>query len=100
MLTTVIYICVCKLCGFRKVFFKNCIVVSCNSIKPHSHERQRLRVRLHLRQIANIVSMRMLRQKNGFYIHSLHLTHPIDAMLQFDTNANAHANVDARVNGP
>ena len=26
--------------------------------------------------------------------------HPIDAMLQFDANANAHTNVDARVNGP
>ena len=26
--------------------------------------------------------------------------HPIDAMLQFDANANAQANVDARVNGP
>ena len=36
--------------------------------------------------------------KNGFYTHSLRLTHPIDAMLQFD--ANAHANVDNRVNGP
>ena len=36
---------------------------------------------------------------NGFYTHSLHLTqHPIDAMLQFDANANAHANVDASVN--
>ena len=31
--------------------------------------------------------------------HPLHLLqHPIDAMLQFD--ANAHANVDASVNGP
>ena len=38
----------------------------------------------------------MSNAKNGFYTHSLRLTeHPIDAMLQFD----AHANVDARVNG-
>ena len=36
-----------------------------------------------------------------FYTHSLHLTqHPIDAMLQYDANANARANVDASVNGP
>ena len=26
--------------------------------------------------------------------------HPIDAMLQFDANANAHTNIDASVNGP
>ena len=33
------------------------------------------------------------------YTHSLRLTqHPIDAMLQFDANANA--NVEASVNGP
>ena len=39
--------------------------------------------------------------KNGFYTHSLRLTqHPIDAMLQFDANANAHTHVDASVNGP
>ena len=32
---------------------------------------------------------------------TLHLTQqPIDATLQFDVNANAHANLDARVNGP
>ena len=31
-------------------------------------------------------------EKNGFYTNSLRLTqHPIDAMLQFDANANAHA---------
>ena len=28
------------------------------------------------------------------------MQHPIDTMLQFDANANAHANVDASVNGP
>ena len=28
------------------------------------------------------------------------MQHPIDAMVQFDTNANAHANIDANVNGP
>ena len=28
------------------------------------------------------------------------MQHPIDAMLQFDANANAQANVDASVNGP
>ena len=39
--------------------------------------------------------------KNGFYTHSLHLRqHPIDTMLQFDANANVHANVAASVNGP
>ena len=39
--------------------------------------------------------------KNGFYTHSLRLTQdPIDVMLQFDANAQAHANVDASVNGP
>ena len=33
---------------------------------------------------------------NGFYTDSLHLTqHPIDAMLQFDANANAHTNAKA-----
>ena len=26
--------------------------------------------------------------------------HPIDAMLQFDANANTHTHVDASVNGP
>ena len=34
-------------------------------------------------------------QKNGFYTQ-----HPIDVMLQFDANANAHADIDASVNGP
>ena len=39
--------------------------------------------------------------KNGFYTHSLRLMqHPIDAMLQFDANANAHTNLDSSVNGP
>ena len=34
-------------------------------------------------------------------LYSLHFTqHPIDAMLQFDVTANAHANIDASVNGP
>ena len=38
---------------------------------------------------------------NGFHTHSLRLTqHPIDVMLQFDANVNAHANLDAGVNGP
>ena len=33
---------------------------------------------------------------NGFYTQSLHLTqHPIDAMLQFDANADADANANA-----
>ena len=42
-----------------------------------------------------------VKRKDGFYTHSLHLTqHPIDAMLQFDANANADANVDASVSGP
>ena len=72
----------------------------CSQVKPHSHERQRFRVCLRLRQIANIVSMRMLRKMQRMGTHSLHLMHPIDAMLQFDANANAHANIDARVNGP
>ena len=32
------------------------------------------------------------KRKNGFYTHSLRLTqHPIDTMLQFDADANAHA---------
>ena len=40
-----------------------------------------------------------MKPKNGF--HSVHLMqHPIDTMLQFDTNANAHTNFDASVNGP
>ena len=39
--------------------------------------------------------------KNGFNTHSLRLTqHPLDVMLQFDANTNAHANVVASVNGP
>ena len=39
--------------------------------------------------------------KNRFYTHSLRLTQqPIDAMLQFDANGSAHANLDAGVNGP
>ena len=34
--------------------------------------------------------------KNGLYTDSLHLTqHPIDAMLQFDTNTNSHAHSNA-----
>ena len=42
-----------------------------------------------------------VKAKNGF--HSLYLRqHPIDTMLQFDANANAHAdaNINASVNGP
>ena len=41
-----------------------------------------------------------LNAKNGYsYTHSLHLMqHPMDAMLQFDANANAHPNVDTSVN--
>ena len=39
--------------------------------------------------------------KHKEWVHSLHLTqHPIEAMVQFDANTNAHANVDASVNGP
>ena len=69
----------------------------------HSHERQRLRVHLRLCQNDNIVSMRMLCQTQRMGVgrtHSLHLMQQLTNMLQFDANANAHANVDARVNGP
>ena len=35
------------------------------------------------------------------FLHNLrHIQHPIDAMLRFEAKANAHANVDASVNGP
>ena len=37
--------------------------------------------------------------KHGFYTHSHLMQHPIDAMVQFDANANAHANLDASLNG-
>ena len=52
-------------------------------VKPHSHERQRLHVRLCLHQNVNIVNEDIVSNaKNGFYTHSsLHLTQPIDAML-------------------
>ena len=37
----------------------------------------------------------------GYRTHSLRLIqHPMDAMLQFDANTNAHANIDTGVNGP
>ena len=66
--------------------------------KWNSHLRS-----IHTMRFSFCISLYNLRQaqKNGFYTHSLRLTqHPIDAMLQFDANANTHANVDASVNGP
>ena len=40
-----------------------------------------------LRQMQRMDSLRLMQ-------------HPIDAMLQFDANVNANANIDASVNGP
>ena len=42
-----------------------------------------------------------VKAKNGFHLLDFR-QHPIDTMLQFDVNANAHAdaNIHASVNGP
>ena len=68
-----------------------------NSYQPLYQFRCNVKVHSHYASFLQFAS----NAKNGFYILSLHLTqHLIDAMLQFDTNTNAHANVDAGVNGP
>ena len=71
-------------------------------LKVHSHKRQHLRLHVHLHQDDNIVSMRMLCQMQRMGVEPiLCVWHNIlKNMLQFDANAQADANVDARVNGP
>ena len=72
------------------------------SIKVHSHQRQCLRLRVRLCRDDNIVSMRMLRQTQRMGVEPILCVwrNVLINMLQFDANAHADANIDARVNGP
>ena len=69
------------------------------TVKVHSHELQRLRLHVRLRQDDNIVSMRTLRQTQRMGVEPI-LCNVLINMLQFDANAHADANVEARMNGP
>ena len=79
------------------------INISCRSIKPHSHERQRLRLRVRLCQIANIASMGCVKCKEEWVLHpffAFDATSSLTQCYHLDANAHADAHVDARVNGP
>ena len=86
--------------GSAPVLCANVCISIYRILKDHSHERQRLRVRL--RQDDNIVAMRMLRQTQRMGEEPILYVwrNGLRNMLQFEANAQADANVDARVNGP
>ena len=71
----------------------------CFRLKPHSHERLRLR----LRQDDNIASMGCVKHKEEWVLHpffAFDTTSSLTQCYHLDANTNADANVDARVNGP
>ena len=57
---------------------------------------------MHLRQIANISSVGCVKRKEEWVLHpffAFDATSSLTQCYQFDANAHADANVDARVNG-
>ena len=69
----------------------------------YSHKRQRLRLHLRLRQIANIASMGCVKHKEEWVLHpffAFDTTSPLTQCYHLVANSHADANVDARVNGP
>ena len=64
-----------------------------STIKPHSPERLRVR----LRQIANIASMGCIKRKEEWVLHQFFA---FDATSSLTQCYHLDANIDARVNGP
>ena len=88
--------------GSAPVLCVNVCISIYTILKDHSHDRQRLRVRLRLRQDDNIVAMRTLHQTQRMGVEPILCVwcNGLRNMLQFEANAHADANIDARVNGP